>query len=122
MKTRPVIIIGTDEHRVNDAACAAIEAIADAHGLYKLGGKLFEVLADCHHPRRVPLAFLRHLLSLAADWRRLTPSGALVTAHVPAWCVRAVSARGDWNVPTYRFGCKRAPRGPHLAAVRGGAA
>ena len=125
--TRPVIVVGTDEHRVNDEACSALSAIASDHGLHQSSdGKLLEVLADSHAARRVPIAKLRHLLSVAADFRRVV-SGKLVSVHVPAWCVRAVYARGEWDVPAFRFGCiVRAPlsnvRRLRSAAGRGGAA
>lgn len=71
---RAVIVIGTDEHRVNGDACEALAKIAAEHYLYQLGGKLFEVHAD--HARRVPLAYLRHLLSVAADWCRALKNGS----------------------------------------------
>ncbi len=103
----PAITIGTDEHRVNAEAAAALAAEPD---LFQRGGMLVHVVEAKTDPesaaavrrpdptpvlRDLPNPLLRERLTRCARW--LTYRGDdLVPAHPPDWCVSAVGARRDW--------------------------
>lgn len=107
----PCIRIGTDEHRVNAEAAAALAAEPD---VYRRGGMLVHVVeapadpdsaAAVRRPDPVPVVrdlappLLRERLTRCAHWAREVERGGElveVPAHPPAWCVQAVHARGDW--------------------------
>lgn len=108
---RPVIVIGTDEHRVNDEAVAALAAEPD---LYQRGRALVQVLrtdsepdptaavrrpADALSLRELPVALLRERLTKCARWVRCVQREEGEDhrpASPPAWSVNAVHARGEW--------------------------
>ncbi len=105
------IVVGTDEHRVNDEAAAALGRESD---VFHRGGLLVHVLAQDAPPdpdavvrrpvgapavRELAKPLLRERLTRAARWRQWRGSGddaVLVDAHPPDWCVAAVHARGRW--------------------------
>ena len=102
------IVIGTDEHRVNDEA---VIALAGEPGVYERGGLLVQVIdspdpaaeaAAVRRPpglpvlRPLPKATLRELLTARASWQKVNREGEAGPAHPPAWCVDAVLDRGTW--------------------------
>jgi hypothetical protein len=108
----PTIIIGTDEHRVNAEAVAALGTEPD---LYQRGGMLVRVMrsepdadadAAVRRPPGSPVVrdlappLLRDRLTRCAQWMAVKREGdgseSLVPAHPPGWAVNAVHARGDW--------------------------
>jgi hypothetical protein len=111
-RDRPVILVTTEEHAVNDAAVAALPAAA---GLYQRGGLLVHVVeldaptpgsAAVRQPagatvvRELAPPLLREQFTRVADWARMVPAGEgeyeAVPAHPPGWCVQAVHVRGVW--------------------------
>ncbi len=103
----PEIVIGTDEHRVNDEAIAALGGQPD---LFQRGGMLVLVCESSSEPntmaavrrpdpmpvvRDVPNPLLRDILTRCARWRALR-NNAIVPTHPPDWCVSAVGARKVW--------------------------
>jgi hypothetical protein len=105
---RPVIVISTQEHEVNEEAAGCL---ARDQSLYQRGGMLVRVLRDTSPaaggirrpfaPRvePMPAALLRERLTACARWIvvKETKEGAVeVPAHPPGWCVPAVHARADW--------------------------
>jgi len=110
--TRPVIVISTEEHCVNNQA---IDALACDPTIFCRGGVLVTVQRDnkgqrkdkvCRPigtPRIVQLrdARLRELLTLRARWVtvHITKKGEIIEekAHPPHWSIAAVSARGQWD-------------------------
>ncbi len=110
--TRPRIVIGTDEHRVNDEAATALGADPD---LYQRAGLLVRVTCDPlpvsrsirrpASPRIDPITppTLRERMTRCADWRKRVEGeeeSVEVDAHPPGWSVQAVHARREW--PTVR--------------------
>lgn len=110
--TRPELVIGTDEHRVNAEASATLAAEPD---VYQRGGLLVHVLeqekesdpaATVRRPAGAPAVreltrpLLRERLTRCGRWVRVKPDGEggeiRVPAHPPDWCVGAVHARGRW--------------------------
>lgn len=106
----PEIVVGTDEHRANAEAAAALGRDPD---LFQRAGTLVHVVeapADDTAPavrrpdpapviRALPGALLRERLTWCANWKAWRGSGEnakLVPAHPPEWCVAAVAARTDW--------------------------
>ncbi len=104
------IVVGTDEHRVNDEAAVALGSEDD---VYQRGGLLVQILtqqeldpdAVVRRPPGAPLVrelakpLLRERLTRCARWKQWRGSGeeaVLVDAHPPDWCVAAVHARGRW--------------------------
>ncbi len=107
----PTIIIGTDEHRVNREAAAALGSEPD---LYKRGGMLVHVVEEHVDPEPVPVIrrpagspvirevsppLLRERLTRCARWVKVEDQER-TPAHPPPWCIAAVHARGEW--PTVR--------------------
>ncbi|AWM39109.1 hypothetical protein GobsT_26150 [Gemmata obscuriglobus] len=106
----PEIVLGTDEHRVNDEAVRALAAEPD---LYQRGGMLVQVVsteadaaagAAVRRPpgarvvREVPLPLLRERLTRCARWVRYVgkEDEDYKPVHPPMWSVNAVHARGAW--------------------------
>ena len=107
----PAIVIGTDEHRVNEEAAAALAAEPD---VYQRGGMLVHVIKQPEEPdiaavvrrpvgapvvRELVRPLLRERLTRAATWHRWRGSegdAELVPTHPPDWCVGAVHAHGHW--------------------------
>jgi hypothetical protein len=107
----PTIFIGTDEHRVNDEATAALAAEPD---LYQRCGILVRIVQTADEPdpeaviRRQPGApvvrelsppLLRERLTRCAKWVRTVKRGddeIDSPAHPPWWCYQTVHARGEW--------------------------
>ncbi|OWK34182.1 DUF3854 domain-containing protein [Fimbriiglobus ruber] len=107
----PEIVIGTDEHRVNEAAAAALATEPD---VYERGGLLVYVRETAAEPdsdeivrrpvgapvvRELARPLLRERLTRCAAWKQWRGSGEEATledAHPPDWCVQAVHARGAW--------------------------
>lgn len=114
--TRPTISITTDEAAVADQAIAAV---ADSGVLFQRGGILVRLSRGTHGPLArdtgapwigpVPQASLRELLADRARWTRIRPTGEVVAAHPPEWCVRAVEARGEWRGIPYLAGVIETP-------------
>lgn len=107
---RPLIVLGSDEHRVNDEAVAALASEPD---LYQRGRVLTQVQRTTAEPdpgaavrrppdvltlRELPPSVLRERLTKCARWVRVTggEEEQAKPAHPPAWSVNAVHARGDW--------------------------
>ncbi len=105
---RPVIIITTDEHLVNDEAVAALSRDP---GVYQRGGLLVRIVRDASPAAKgirrplaprieaLPQAMLRERLSANARWVSLRETKEGVAEkpdRPPAWCVAAVHARADW--------------------------
>jgi hypothetical protein len=108
---RPEIVIGTDEHRVNAEAAAALAGEPD---LYQRGRALVQVLrtdsepdptaavrrpADALTIRELPVALLRERLTKCARWVRCVQRDEgeeQRPASPPAWSVNAVHVRGEW--------------------------
>jgi hypothetical protein len=109
---RPQIIVGPEEHAVNDAAALAL---ANAEGVYQRGGLLVRVLrlteptpdgavvrvpAGATVIRELCPPLLREQFTRVAEWVKPKPNAdggvELVPAHPPAWAVNAVHARGVW--------------------------
>jgi hypothetical protein len=100
-----VIVIGTDEHRVNDEAVAAL---GTCEQVYQRGGKLVHIVRDIERSGGIerpkgsptivplPLARLRELLSQVASFVTIDGEGKVTPARPPEWCYRAVDARGHW--------------------------
>jgi hypothetical protein len=107
-RSRPQILITTEEHEVNAPACAAL---AREVSLYQRGGLLVRMVLDespaakgIRRPlapriEAIPAALLRERLAANALWESVKKTGdtvTLVPAHPPAWCVAAVHARSMW--------------------------
>jgi hypothetical protein len=105
---RVLVVLGTDEHRVNAEAESALAARAE--GLYQRGGQLVRV-ARAGRPdgkqrverpdeapvtRALPAALLREELSRHVDFVQPGPDGDR-PAHVPGYAVSAIAARGAWD-------------------------
>ena len=106
-----VIEIGTDEHRVNRQAAAALGADPD---LYQRGGLLVHVVEQHGEPdpsaavrrpagspavRPLARSLLRERLTRCVNWVKWQGAGEkarLESAHPPDWCVGAVFDRGHW--------------------------
>jgi len=109
---RPLIFIGSDEHRVNAEATAALARVP---GLYQRGGLLCHVIEEADEApddavfrrpvgapviRELPAPLLRDRMTYAAGWaKRVTTSEGEEEkpVHPPGWCVNAVHARGQWS-------------------------
>jgi len=109
---RPRIVIGPDEHRVNDEAAASLGADSE---LFQRGGVLVRVASDpppasksIRRPtgpriEAVAVATLRERLTRWADWWKIAKGEEDCIeqpAHPPPWSVQAVHCRGVW--PTVR--------------------
>lgn len=104
--SRPCVLVGTDEHRVNDEVVAALAGDPD---LYHRAGRLAQVVQepareDCklatYRPagprvRDLSLATLRETITRRAVLEKETADDVVPT-HPPDWCVRAVADRGRW--------------------------
>ena len=108
---RAEIVLGTDEHRVNDEAVAAL---AREHDIYQRGGMLVHLIeqdadsgdgegvrreAGAPVVRELLKPLLRERLTRVARWVRLEQRGGeevVVPAHPSGWAVDAVHARGSW--------------------------
>jgi len=109
---RPIIIISTEERRVNDEA---VVALARDPNLYQFGQVLATVIHDQpgKPPRNVDqpdgpppqisaveLATLRERMAEAAEWKALCKGKdereIPRPAHPPTWSVQAVHARRHW--------------------------
>lgn len=106
---RTEIIVGTDEHRVNDAA---VTAMAGDDGLFVRTGMLTRIVNEdavldgivrAKGAKRisvVPPQSLRETMTRHIEFiqEKTTPHGEIVVKpiHPPAWCVSAVHARGTW--------------------------
>lgn len=100
-----IIVIGTDEYRVNDQA---ITALATSPYIFQRGGKLAHVVRDIgelnaiERPKdsptiiNLPLPRLRELLSEVAAFVNIDAEGKATPARPPVWCFTAVDARGQW--------------------------
>jgi len=98
------ILLGTDEHRVNDEAVAALKADNE---LFQRGGSLVQIVRSgdltdginrpATAPRIVTLAkpTIREKLTRFAKFGVMADDG-IKPSHPPAWCVDAVAARGVW--------------------------
>ncbi len=114
----PIILIGTDEHRVIDEAVSALRADPD---LYHRGGYLVRVQREHDdddkviRPRgaptiaQVPTANLRDRLTRCADFVRIGKDGKPSSAHPPQWLVAGVEARGEWPGLRYLEAVSDAP-------------
>ncbi len=104
--TVPTILIGPDEHRVNDAA---IEALTRDDAVFQRAGSLVtirrvEAMVSRGLKRQpgtptitaIPPATLRELMTRNARWAKVNAKGETVRAHPPDWSVNAVAARGEW--------------------------
>ncbi|MGK3968267.1 bifunctional DNA primase/polymerase [Sorangium sp. So ce1667] len=108
---RPVIVVTTAEHEVNDGA---VQALASVAGVYQRGWMLVDIVRETASApwlaraegtlriRPIPLPRLRELLTVAARWveQRTDPQTGEITtrpAHPPDWSVRAIDARGRWE-------------------------
>ncbi|HEV3436964.1 MAG TPA: DUF3854 domain-containing protein, partial [Gemmata sp.] len=113
----PMIVIGTDEFRVN---LEAIASLADARNLYQRGGFLVHVIKSNPDPepmavvrrppgspvvRNLSLPLLRERLTRHARWfKRVRGADDVIEerpAHPPSWSVNAIYARGNW--PNIRY-------------------
>ena len=105
--TRPTIVVGVDERRVNDEAIAAL---AIAGSLYDRDGELVTVVrattrdkgkvkraAGTPRLRAVSVATLREHMAAAAAWLRGDAKGELVACAPPEASVKAVRDRGEWD-------------------------
>jgi hypothetical protein len=108
---RPVIVVGVDEHRVNDEAAAALGQEPD---LFQRAGSLVTVertlvipdsTAAVRRPvgsvalRLLPQASVRERMSRTAKWVTIkeTSEGEVQQpVHPPAWSAAAVYARSQW--------------------------
>jgi hypothetical protein len=105
--TRRPVEITTEEHRVNNEV---IEELAKEDALYQRNGELVRVVVlqlDEDGPRvsaaprieAVPVPALRDTISRRVEFFRTVVTDdeeAAELKHPPAWCVSAVSARGEW--------------------------
>ncbi|MDZ4683817.1 MAG: DUF3854 domain-containing protein, partial [Planctomycetaceae bacterium] len=106
--SRPTIVIGTDEHRVNDESVAALSA---DHDLYQRAGSLVQIVADgfsgdgIERPASAPRiaavgpATIRERLTRHARYVRLEGDAEEPEekpAHPPDWNIKAVCGRGQW--------------------------
>jgi hypothetical protein len=117
---RPLIIVTTDEHVVNDAA---VEVLAADPSVYQRGGILAHVVrasedTDADGIRRpagstrivpLPLPLLRERLAAGAEFVRVDHTGKAKPIHPPSWCVQAVHARGQWRGVRELAGVVEAP-------------
>ena len=108
--SRVEILVGTDEHRVNDEAVAAM---AGDEELFARVGLLMRIVGEDTVQDGIVRPYgakrMRHLLpqslreAMTRQIRfleeRMTPQGDLVqkAIHPPGWCVSAVHARGEWR-------------------------
>ena len=101
------VIIGTDEHRVNDEVAAEL---AKDQNLYQRNGEIVRVIVETPTPdgprlsttpriEAVPGPALRDNISRRVSFKKWIKGGedsTLVPAHPPDWCISAVGARGTW--------------------------
>lgn len=109
--SRPEIVIGTDEYRVNFEAVAALAPMPD---LYQRAGMLARITKADEDPdphaavrrppgapvvRPLPPPLLRERMTYVARWVKVRPTTEgpkREDAHPPEWCVAAVHSRGTW--------------------------
>lgn len=101
---RRAIVIGTDEHRVNDEAAAALTTDPM---IYQSAGQLVRVLHDADNAGRgiyrpagpridpIPYPALRDRLTAVAQFFHVV-DGKSSPAHPPPWCVSGVAERRHW--------------------------
>jgi len=104
-RSRPKILITTEEHDVNDQAVAALAA---DQNIYQRAGTLVRIIVDASPaanglrrpftPRidPLPLPLLRERLAANAEWVKLDETQGECPARPPAWSTAAVHARGAW--------------------------
>jgi hypothetical protein len=103
---RPIVRINPDEKTVNDAVIAAIAT--HAQGVYQRGEQLVRIgfSDDAPHISPLPEPSLREIMADVVQFVtvKIDKSGAKeIHAHPPAWAVKAVAARGQWDgVPVLR--------------------
>lgn len=104
---RRAVVIGADEHRVNDAVA---DALADAESLYQRCGQLVRVVevpaaegeGRTATPRidAISNPALRDIVSRLVMFEKVVRNGtgeeSRSPAHPPEWCISAVGARGAW--------------------------
>ena len=109
VRGRVEILVGTDEHRVNDAAVAAL---AGDEELFSRAGLLTRIVGEdtvqdgivrpngAKRIRPLQQQSLREAMTRRIQFveQRMTPQGNPIMkhAHPPGWCVSAVHARGTW--------------------------
>ncbi|MBX3397702.1 MAG: DUF3854 domain-containing protein [Gemmataceae bacterium] len=107
----PIILLATDEHRVNQEA---IKALVKDRTLYKRGGALVQIVEQVEDSpdtetirryagapviRDLPAAMLREKLSEFAYFMKTKVVGEnryQTAEHPPDWCVSAIQSRGNW--------------------------
>lgn len=108
VEERRSILIGNDEHRVNDEA---IEAVAADLEVYVRGSSLVRVVRapESTQSRRglnltpgtpsiglLPSAILRETLTRHVVFVKETSGGKIVPVTPPSWCIDAIQERGFW--------------------------
>jgi hypothetical protein len=108
---RVAVVVTTEEHEVNDAA---VQALAGVAGVYQRGWLLVDTVREhaaipwlargdgALRIRKIPLARLREVLTIAARWLRpsvdrQTGETTMKPTHPPDWSVQAVAERGEWE-------------------------
>jgi hypothetical protein len=89
----PVIVIDTDEARVNEEAC---RALARDPSLFAHGGRLVTVgegTDGMPGVLQLPKPLLRERLAATAQWKTTDRKGELVSAHPPQWTIDALDVR-----------------------------
>ena len=92
-----IVIIGSDEHRVNDESLDAL--VADP-GIYARAGRLVRVAAASVSAtaqiQELPQPSIRELLSKRVNYRKQLADGDMHDAHPPDWTVTAIANRGNY--------------------------
>lgn len=103
------IVLGPDEHRVNDAALAALAAEPK---IYTRGHQLVRVVRPARGGTPIiqvlPPSSLRELLTRRVRFVREVKN-VLELAHPPDWCVAALAARAELPGVRYLAGIAVAP-------------
>ncbi len=92
----PIILLGTDEHRVIDEV---IKVLALEDQIYQRAGLLVRICQNTGRVctiERLPSASLREILTRHARFVGTTPSGKVRDSHPPQWLVEGIEARGNW--------------------------
>jgi len=102
---KPEILLGTDEHRVNDEA---IGHLAKDENVFQRGSTLCQIVRQRTIDdgiRRalgaptigaLPEAVIRERLTRHVTFAEATEDG-LIPKHPPVWCTRAIAQRGYWD-------------------------